>query len=91
MRNGVRAIVSGTGLSNELVIKNLPRNVDIKVGDLLVTSGLGGKFPGGYPVAKVVKSEGREGLQFAEIKAVPLASLDRLRHMLLIWNHEPDY
>lgn len=91
MRNGVRAIVSGTGLSNELVIKNLPRNVDIKVGDLLVTSGLGGRFPGGYPVAKVVKSEGREWLQFAEIKAVPLASLDRLRHMLLIWNHEPDF
>lgn len=90
MRNGVRAIVSGTGVSNELVIKNLPRNVDIKVGDLLVTSGLGGRFPSGYPVARVVKSEGKEGWQFAEIKAEPLAALDRLRHMLLIWNPAPN-
>ncbi len=89
-RNGVRAIASGTGVINELAINNIPRNVDIKEGDLLVTSGLGGKFPSGYPVAKVVKYEGREGAQFAEIKAVTFASLDRLRYMLLIWNNVID-
>lgn len=85
MRNGIRAIASGTSIINELNIVNMPRNVDIKVGDLLVTSGLGGKFPKGYPVAKVTVFDRKEGMQFAEIKAQPLASLDRLRYMLLIW------
>ncbi|MGN1394762.1 MAG: rod shape-determining protein MreC [Succinivibrionaceae bacterium] len=85
MRNGIRAIATGTGLINELSIVNMPRNVDIKVGDLLVTSGLGGKFPKGYPVARVTAFDRKDGLQFAEIKAQPLAALDRLRFMLLIW------
>jgi rod shape-determining protein MreC len=84
MRNGVRAIASGTGVINELNVVNMPRNVDIKVGDILITSGLGGKFPKGYPVAKVTVFDRKEGMQFAEIKAQPLASLDRLRYMLLV-------
>lgn len=85
MRNGIRAIATGSGVINELNIVNMPRNVDIKVGDLLVTSGLGGKFPKGYPVAKITAFDRKEGLQFAEIKAQPLASLDRLLYMLMIW------
>jgi|SRR5574344_48501 rod shape-determining protein MreC len=84
MRNGIRAIASGTGIVNELNIVNMPRNVDIKVGDILITSGLGGKFPKGYPVAKVTMFDRKEGMQFAEIKAQPLAALDRLRYMLLV-------
>ena len=84
MRNGIRAIASGTGVVNELSIVNMPRNVDIQVGDILITSGLGGKFPKGYPVAKVTAFNKKEGMQFAEIKAQPLAALDRLRYMLLV-------
>src|SRR5574344_1027648 len=84
MRNGIRAIASGTGIVNELNIVNMPRNVDIKVGDILITSGLGGKFPKGYPVAKVTMFDRKEGMHFAEIKAQPLAALDRLRYMLLV-------
>ncbi|WP_019000687.1 rod shape-determining protein MreC [Succinimonas amylolytica] len=85
LRNGIRAIASGTGVVNELSIINMPRNVDIREGDLLVTSGLGGKFPRGYPVARVSTFDRREGVQFAEIKAQPTVFLDRLRHMFLIW------
>jgi rod shape-determining protein MreC len=85
MRNGIRAIASGTGVVNELSLVNMPRNVDIQVGDLLVSSGLGGKFPKGYPVGRVVMFDKQEGMQFADIKVQPLASLDRLRYMLLIW------
>lgn len=88
MRNGIRAIATGTGVINELNVVNMPRNVDIQAGDLLITSGLGGRFPAGYPVATVTVFDRKEGLQFAEIKAQPLATLDRLRYMLLLW--QPD-
>ncbi|MBQ3681514.1 MAG: rod shape-determining protein MreC [Succinimonas sp.] len=90
LRNGIRAIASGTGVVNELSIVNMPRNVDIREGDLLVTSGLGGKFPRGYPVARVSAFDRREGLQFAEIKAQPTVYLDRLRHMFLLWVPESE-
>lgn len=53
LRNDVRGIVNGTGLNNELVVDNLPRSIDVVKGDVLVTSGLGGRFPEGYPVAIV--------------------------------------
>jgi rod shape-determining protein MreC len=85
MRNGIRAIATGTGIVNELNVVNMPRNVDIQVGDLLISSGLGGIFPSGYPVARVTNFDRKEGLQFAEIKAQPLATLDRLKYMLLLW------
>ncbi len=85
LRNDLRAIASGTGNINELTLKNLPRNVDIKEGDILVTSGLGGHFPEGYPVAKVTHFSNQEQSPFAEIKAEPLATLDRLRYVLLLW------
>ncbi len=89
-RNGIRAIASGTGIVNELSIINMPRNVDIRPGDILVSSGLGGKFPRGYPVAKVTVFDRKEGLQFAEIKAQPMASLDRLKYMFLLWMPESE-
>lgn len=87
LRNDIRGIASGTGNINELIVKNLPKNVDIKEGDILVTSGLGGHFPEGYPVAKVthVSSDQQDG-SFADIKAEPLATLDRLRYVLLLWD-----
>ena len=63
----------------------MPKNVDIQDGDILVTSGMGGHFPEGYPVAKVVRVANEEQSPFAEIKAEPLATLDRLRYVLLLW------
>ncbi|BFU61184.1 MULTISPECIES: rod shape-determining protein MreC [Rodentibacter] len=85
LRNDVRVIASGTGHTDELTLDNVPRSVDIEKGDLLVTSGLGGRFIEGYPVA-VVQSVSRDGSNyFATVKAKPLASLERLRYVLLLW------
>lgn len=85
LRNDVRGIVNGTGLNNELVVDNLPRSIDVVKGDVLVTSGLGGRFPEGYPVAIVETVENDTKSQFARIVARPLASFDRLRYLLLLW------
>lgn len=90
LRNDVRVIASGTGRSDELTLDNVPRSVDIVKGDLLVTSGLGGRFLEGYPVA-VVEEVSRDGKNyFATITAKPLASIDRLRYILLLWPTNED-
>lgn len=90
LRNDVRVIASGTGHTDELTLDNVPRSVDIEKGDLLVTSGLGGRFIEGYPVA-VVQNVSRDGSNyFATIKAKPLASLERLRYVLLLWPSNSD-
>ncbi|QPB41885.1 rod shape-determining protein MreC [Rodentibacter haemolyticus] len=90
LRNDVRVIASGTGHTDELTLDNVPRSVDIEKGDLLVTSGLGGRFIEGYPVA-VVQSVSRDGSNyFATVKAKPLASLERLRYVLLLWPSNVD-
>ena len=62
---------------------------DIQEGDLLVTSGLGGKFPVGYPVAVVKTVERDPGKPFARVQAIPSAALDRSRHVLLVFTHDP--
>ena len=85
LRNDLRAIASGSGELDLLELRNLPRNTDVQVGDLLVTSGLGGRFPEGYPVATVTRSDYVEGKPFAQIEAKPLVALDRLRYLLLLW------
>lgn len=85
MRNDIRAIASGTGNLDELELKNIPRSADLQVGDLLVSSGFGGRFPTGYPVARITRFDYEEGKPFAEVKAEPLAALDRLRYLLLLW------
>ena len=88
LRNDVRMIASGTGRPDELSLDNVPRSVAIEKGDLLVTSGLGGRFPEGYPVA-VVENVSRDGSNyFATITAKPLASLERLRYVLLVWAND---
>lgn len=88
-RNQVRAIVTGTGIHDELVIENMPRSSDIKEGDLLVTSGLGGVFPEGYPVAIVTAVGFSEEQPFAEVRAKPLVDTDKIRYVLLFW-YEPN-
>lgn len=88
-RNGLRTVAIGTGRINELELPNLPNNADIEVGDLLVTSGLGGRFPSGYPVATVTSIRREPGEPFALIKAQPSAHLERAREALLVWTLTP--
>ncbi|MEZ5502677.1 MAG: rod shape-determining protein MreC [Halioglobus sp.] len=84
-RNGVRAIAEGTGALGSLEVRHVASTTDIQVGDLLVTSGLGGRFPEGYPVAVVKSVERDTGEAFARVLAVPTAALDRTRHVLLVF------
>ncbi len=84
-RNGLRAIALGTGSADRLEVPHLPLNADIQEGDLLVTSGLGGRFPPGYPVAVVAKVERNPGESFAEVTARPTARLEQSREVLLVW------
>lgn len=83
-RNGLRTLVMGNGKFQELELRHIPNNADVKVGDLLVTSGLGGRFPRGYPVAVVTKVEFDPAIPFARILAKPSAQLDRSREVLVI-------
>lgn len=85
-RNGVRAIAEGTGSLGALEVRHVSATTDIQVGDLLVTSGLGERFPGGYPVAVVTEIERDPGKMFAHVVARPSAALDRSRHALLVFS-----
>jgi rod shape-determining protein MreC len=89
-RNDVRAILSGTGDINKMALINLPQGTDVKVGDTLITSGLGEIFPDGHPVAKVTNIYPDESQPFMNILAQPIARLDRLKHVLLLWPNEQD-
>ena len=85
-RNGLRTIAVGTGEIDRLDLPFLPNNADIRAGDLLVTSGMGGAFPAGYPVA-VVNSVTRIPQEpFADVSATPAAALDQVREVMLIWS-----
>ncbi len=84
-RSGVRAIAEGTGSLGALEIHHVSATTDIEQGDLLVSSGLGGRFPVGYPVAVVSSVERDPGQAFARILATPSAALDRSRHVLLVF------
>ncbi|MDD2759020.1 MAG: rod shape-determining protein MreC [Methylomonas sp.] len=86
-RNGLRTIAFGTGQPNRLHLPFLAKNADIVPGDLLVTSGLGGVFPAGYPVAVVDKFETRPDKSFANIYATPKARLETTREFLIVWSN----
>tara|TARA_B110000240_G_scaffold197450_1_gene252709 strand:- start:213 stop:878 length:666 start_codon:yes stop_codon:yes gene_type:complete len=83
-RNGFRALAQGNGSFHSLSIPFIPNNADIEIGDLLVTSGLGGKFPNGYPVAIIDSISLNPTQQFADVTAKPLASLNQAREVILI-------
>jgi rod shape-determining protein MreC len=87
-RNGLRAIALGTGAADELDIPHIPNNADIEVGDLLISSGLGQRFPADYPVAEVVSVERDPREPFARITARPTARLEQAREVLLVWPQE---
>lgn len=85
-RNGLRTIAVGTGDHSQLSLPFLPNNADIRTGDLLITSGLGGSFPPGYPVATVNQVTRDPGSPFAVVQARPAAALNRNREVMLIWS-----
>ncbi|NLS14609.1 rod shape-determining protein MreC [Vibrio sp. SM6] len=85
IRNDIRVIGSGNGEINEIQLEHIPTSTDIQVDDLLVTSGLGGIYPEGYPVAHVTEVENDTRREFAVIKAKPVVEFDRLRYLLLVW------
>ncbi|WP_018984380.1 rod shape-determining protein MreC [Salinimonas chungwhensis] len=85
MRNNIRFVATGNGAFDELFLEHVPHSVDVQEGDVLVSSGLGRVFPEGYPVAKVTSVVHDEGRPFATVIAQPVARLDRLKHLLLLW------
>jgi rod shape-determining protein MreC len=85
-RNNLRTIAIGNGQSNQLSLPFLPNNADVKLGDLLVTSGLGGKFPSGYPVASIDKVTLQPAKPFLKITALTSAHLNRSRELLIVWS-----
>lgn len=84
-RNNVRLIATGSGQLNELFLEHVPHSSEIQVGDVLVTSGLGNVFPEGYPVAKIKSIVRDESRPFAQVVASPMAQLDRIKYLLLLW------
>lgn len=88
-RNGIRSIAVGTGDLNKLTLPFLTAESDVKQDDLLVSSGLDEVFPAGYPVARITKVERDPSQTFAVVEAQPLAQLDRVREVLLLWQEKP--
>lgn len=86
-RNGLRAFATGTGKSDQLKIVYLTANDDIREGDRLVTSGLGGRYPAGYPVARVTEVSEDPGETFLTVTARPIAEIGHNKHVLLVWHN----
>ncbi len=85
-RSGVRTIAYGTGEVDRLLVPNIPQSADIVEGDLLITSGLGGRFPAGLPVGTVTGLQQDQTRLFVVAQARPAALLQRGRELLLVWN-----
>lgn len=85
MRSNLRLIAQGTGIDQQLELLHVNSTADIKVGDQLLSSGLGNRFPVGYPVGVVDRVDYEPGKPFAEVTARPSARLDRTRHVLLVF------
>ncbi|HEX5364575.1 MAG TPA: rod shape-determining protein MreC [Gallionella sp.] len=84
VRNGLRSIVFGAGDTSQLSLRYMPISSDIQNGDVLVTSGIDGVYPPGVPVAKVVRIERDAAYPFARITCLPMAGVDRNRHLLVL-------
>lgn len=84
-RNGLRTIAVGTGDTNRLKLPYLPTSADVSVGDLLLTSGLGGGFPAGYPVGTIAEVRRDPAQSLAEVEVKPAAALDRSRELMFVW------
>jgi len=89
VRSGIRAIATGDLYTRKLHLLNVPQTADIRVGDLLVSSGMGDNYPHGYPVGQVTMVNRVAGLPFLTIEVEPSAHLDRSWQVLLVWpDHE---
>jgi rod shape-determining protein MreC len=84
-RNGLRTVAVGTGDMGRLKLPYLPTSADVIAGDLLVTSGLGGGFPAGYPVGTVAEVKRDPAASLADVDVKPAAALDRSRELLFVW------
>jgi rod shape-determining protein MreC len=84
-RNGLRTIAVGTGDTRKLKLPYLPTSADVVAGDLLVTSGLGGGFPPGYPVGTVAEVKRDPAQSLADVDVRPAAALDRARELMFVW------
>lgn len=87
-RTGLRTIAVGTGEGATLALPYLPANADVQVADVLMTSGLGGVFPEGYPVARVAEVHRDAAQPLAQVRAEPLARVDADSEVMLIWFRE---
>ena len=85
VRTGIRAIAAGTGSFDHLELENLSVNADIRKNDLLVTSGLGGRFPAGYPVGLVETVNFESTRAFMSVTVKPSARLNQGRHVLVVF------
>nr|WP_240901115.1 rod shape-determining protein MreC [Thioalkalivibrio sp. XN8] len=85
VRSGLRTVAIGVGDVSRMDLPFLPNSADVRIGDLLVSSGLGDAFPHGYPVARISRVDRRPGEPFAQVEAEPTAALNRSRQVLLLW------
>jgi len=83
-RNGLHLLVEGTGSFNSLRVPYLNKNMNLKDGDILETSGLGGRFPAGYPIAVIEAVKNDTDETFLQVKSKPIAGIDSLRYVLLV-------
>ena len=88
LRNGMRSIAEGTSDYNNMQLRFLSPTADIREGDELVSSGLGGRFPPGYPVGSVLSIEKIPGEKFLEVNVRPAAEIDRSKHLLLVFTSQ---
>lgn len=90
-RNGLRAIATGTGNTEWLELRHVGDTADIRVDDIVVSSGLGQRFPAGYPVGRVTQVNRETSQPFADIRVAPSAKLNRSRYLLLVFSPESGY
>src|ERR1700749_2677397 len=84
-RNGLRTVAVGTGGPKRFQPPSLPTSADVVAGDLLVTSGLGGGFPAGYPVGTIAEVKRDPAQSLADVEVKPAAALDRSKELLFVW------
>lgn len=89
-RNGLRAVAIGLGQDNVLSLEHIPVSADIREGDLIVSSGLGRKFPSGYPVGTVSSISRIPGELFSNVLVTPSAKFGESREALLLWPDQPN-
>ena len=90
LRSGLRLIAFGTGRQDALSVPNIPQGGDLKIGDVLITSGIGGRFPAGFPVGRVATLQPDANHAFIVATLTPMARLDRSGQVLLVWNLPDD-